>query len=143
MSATTRNTMIELMNRPQVMATVLPSLSVPRTVWIDEKSIPPRAQPMGGMMIPLTSCVTTPPSAAPRMTPMASARAFDLVRKSRNPLIVASVLDDLREVLRLGDPAGDLGLGRDAPDDARAGGHDFLEGDREVGGVALGQLARR
>ena len=46
---------------------------------IDAKSIPLSAQPMGGMMIALTSVVTTVPSDTPTITPIASASAFVFV----------------------------------------------------------------
>ena len=95
---------------------------------------------MGGMITSLTSDVTTPPRATPMMTPMARARALLLVRNSRNPLIDGSVLDDLRQVLGLGDPVGELALARDAPHDAGTGRDDLLDRRREVGRVALGQL---
>jgi hypothetical protein len=52
------------------------------------------------------------------------------------------VLDDLLEVLRLADPIAELALARDAPDDARARGDDFLDRRREVGRVAMRQLRR-
>src|SRR4249919_3971615 len=121
---TTTNVIRALMKRPQPMATSSPFAFVPRTVLIDAKS--------------------TLPSATPMITPTARASAFDLVRNSRKPPMSArrSVLDDLGEGLRLGDPAGDLGLARHAPDDVGPGGHDFLECRREVGRVALGQLGR-
>ncbi len=41
---------------------------------------------MGGMMMSATSEVTTAPSALPMITPMASARAFVLVRNAMNSL---------------------------------------------------------
>src|SRR5882757_6756515 len=110
------------------MATSVPSLAVPRTILSWAKSTPPRAQPMGGMMMLLTSELTTAPSETPMMTPMARANALDLVRNSRKPLMadLDSVLDHLRETLGLGDPALDLCLARDAADDTRTGGDHFL-----------------
>src|SRR6188768_2093360 len=119
------------MNAPHWIATTtsLPStIVVPSRVWIAEKSTPPRAYPMGGMRMSLTSEFTTAPSAPPMITPIASARALDLVRNSLKPPIDrASVLDDLGEGLGLGDPARDLGLRRHAPDGVGAGGLDLLE----------------
>jgi hypothetical protein len=79
------NTITALMKRPQLMATSSPDDDVPRTVLISEKSTPPRAQPMGGMMMSLTNEFTTAPSDAPMITPMARARALDLVRNSLKP----------------------------------------------------------
>ena len=142
-SITTTNTINELRKSPQPIATSSPLAFVPSTVLIDAKSTLPRTQPIGGMMIASTSVVTTDPSATPTMTPIASARALVLVRNDLKSLIAAaSVLDDLVEPLRFGDPAGDLRLRRDAPDDAGPRCDDFLEGDREIGGVAVGELRR-
>src|SRR6188472_3122037 len=73
------------MNRPQPIETVSPFALMPRSVLIAAKSTPPRTQPIGGMMIALTSVVTRVPSEAPMMTPMARARALLLVRNARNP----------------------------------------------------------
>src|SRR5664280_1042813 len=58
-----------------------------------EKSTPPRRTPIGGMMMSLTSELTTLPSATPMMTPTASASAFVL---SRNALNSASMCFPLR-----------------------------------------------
>src|SRR5436190_1589029 len=139
------NTISALMNRPQPMATSLPERSVPRTVLIDAKSMPFRAHPIGGMMIAFTSVVTNVPSDAPMTTPIARASALDFVRNALKPPMTdrASVLDDLRQVLGRRDPAGDLGLGRDTPDDAWSGRDDFLESGRKVRRIAVGQLGRR
>src|SRR3954469_1023025 len=135
--------MSALMKRPQPMETSSPFAFVPRTVFIDAKSMPDNAHPIGGMMTALTNVLTSAPSETPMMTPMARASALDLVRKALKPAIVSgSVLDDLRQVLRLGDPAGDLGFARDAPDDPGPGRDDLLEGDGQVRRVALGQLRR-
>src|SRR6476619_2839645 len=97
------------------------------------------------MMMALTSVVTTAPSEAPMMTPIASAKAFDLVRNALKPPIpvVLSVLDDLGHALRLGDPAGDLVLRRHPADHVRACRIHFLEGRGEVRRVALGKLGGR
>src|SRR6187397_462932 len=73
------------MNRLQPIETVSPFALMPRSVLIAAKSTPPRTQPIGGMMIALTSVVTRVPSEAPMMTPMARARALLLVRNARNP----------------------------------------------------------
>ena len=60
------------------MATSSPVGARPEHVLMSAKSTPPRAQPIGGMMMSLTSELTTAPRATPMMTPMARARAFDL-----------------------------------------------------------------
>jgi len=54
-----------------------------RTTLSCEKSTPPRARPIGGMMMSLTRELTTLPMAAPMITAIARASAFVL---SRNPL---------------------------------------------------------
>ena len=81
------------------------------------------------------------------MTPMASASAFVLVRNARKPSHAGPRSVSARRPwagrLRLGDPAGDLGLARHPADHVRAGRVDLLERDREVRGVALGELGRR
>src|SRR5262245_24115107 len=101
---------------------------------------------MGGMMMSLTSELTTFPSAPPMTTPIASASAFDFVRNALNPPAdgrrdaVISVLDDLRQILALVDPVLDLRLGRDPADDAGPRRDDFLDGRRQVAGVPMREL---
>src|SRR5215208_1431903 len=120
-NAITRKAMIELMNAPQRIATSVagsPPVAAFSTIFSSLKSTPPRRTPTGGMMMSLTSELTTVPRAVPMMTPIASARALVLSRNSRNCLTMrvsfdlgvgarASVTDDLGEAVRLLDPAGD------------------------------------
>src|SRR5512132_2777348 len=56
------------------------------------KSMPPIASPIGGMMMSLTSDVTTVPNAAPMMTPMARSRTLPRIANSLNSLSTPSSL---------------------------------------------------
>ena len=49
-----------------------------------EKSSPPVSNPIGGMMMSLTSELTIPPKAAPMITPTARSIALPLIANSLN-----------------------------------------------------------
>jgi hypothetical protein len=92
MNAMITNVMTALRNEPQRIATSVagsPPVAARRTSFRSLKSTPPRARPIGGMMTSSTSDVTTVPSAAPMMTPIASASALVLNRNSRNSVSIA------------------------------------------------------
>src|SRR5262249_5851621 len=59
------------------------------------KSSPPITLPIGGMMISLTSDVTTAPKAAPMMTPTARSRTLPRIANSLNSLNMVSPANDL------------------------------------------------
>src|SRR4029077_15121414 len=117
------------------------------TIFSLLKSTPPRTTPIGGMMMSLTSEVTTVPSAAPMMTPIARASALVLSRNALNSPIIGSslgsVFDDLRELLRLGDPVPELLLRGDSPDDMWLRLHDALDLRGQARRIALRELRGR
>jgi len=69
-----------------------PSAPVPcwRTIFSWLKSTLPRSIPIGGMMMSLTSELTTAPMATPMMTPTARAKAFVLSMNDLNSEIIRS-----------------------------------------------------
>src|SRR5450759_3217351 len=84
--ATMIKTMTTLINAPYRIATsVLGSADALRTTCSCEKSRLPRREPMGGMMMSLTSELTTLPTATPIITPTAKARALALSKNSLKP----------------------------------------------------------
>ena len=129
------------------MATSSPLALVPSTVLIDAKSTPPRTQPIGGMMIALTSVVDDRPE---RDADDDADRQRERVRLGQEGLeathrlrvaqcsttLVESSFDSRRSSPRPPPRDGD------APDDAGSRRDDFLEGGRQARRVAVRELGR-
>ena len=84
------------MNTPMLIVAAPASLAAARLVYstsvrlmkMSEKSMPPVINPIGGMMISLTSDVTMLPKAAPMITPTARSNALPFTANSLNSLMI-------------------------------------------------------